>query len=107
MKPTDPSKPCRDAERLRRLVWRVLFGSAAALSDSERTREHKSVAMVMARALARSCMDGDLKAIALMMELAGTDYRSRDSQEKHLLDREKLNPLANLPPVIFEETRPE
>ena len=104
-KPKTP-RPVRDAEKMRLLMWKVLFMDAEQLT-SETSSKGKSAARVMAESLTLSCMQGDLKAISLMMELAGADFRSRDSQEKLLLNRDKLAPSLPAAPVVFSEIRPE
>ena len=73
-------------------VMRKVLGMDAAQADSyAANKEGKTVAQVIGQALAAEGMKGDVKAIALLMELAGEDFRSRDSDVKHQLDREKLN----------------
>ena len=87
----------------------VLNADAARAEDEKAIRSGKTVARVIGEALARDAMDGDIKATALLMELAGADFRSRDSEEKHLIDREKLNlnGFRDTSPIVLQDERPE
>ena len=102
-----PPRPVRDAEKMRLLMWKVLFMDADQLKSEAAACQGKSAARVVAESLTLASMQGDLKAISLMMELAGADFRSRDSQEKLLLNRDKLAPSFPAAPVVFSEIRPE
>ncbi len=85
----------------------VLNMDAEALQAGREQRGGKSVARVIGEALALSSMDGDIKAAAMLTELAGMDFRSRDSTEKHELDRQKLNlSRSEIPRVVVEDVRP-
>ncbi|MBR4236387.1 MAG: hypothetical protein IKR85_10065 [Clostridia bacterium] len=87
---------------------RVLETDAGALVDARGERHGKSAARVIGEALAEAAMNGDVKAVAMLMELAGTDFRSRDSEEKHELDRQKLNmSVKDAPRVVLCDERPE
>ena len=86
----------------------VLATDAQQLLDEGDSRAGKIAAQVIGEELARASIRGDIKAAAMLMELAGMDFRSRDSLEKHELDRQKLN--LNNPRemnIIFDDTRPE
>ena len=85
----------------------VLGEDALKLRDEKDRLEGKSAARVIGEVLARASMEGDIKAAAMLMELAGMDYRSRDSVEKHELDRQKLNLAAGgAQRIVIEDIRP-
>ena len=95
-------------EALLSAMRRVLARDAGELEAEGEPLAGKSAATAIGEALARAGMKGDVKAVAILMELAGADYRSRDSEEKHLIDREKLSLGAIRPgQVIIEEARPD
>ena len=88
------------------IMTEVLSQDAQMLTDSAEFRRGKNVARFIGEELARASMNGDIKAAAMLMELAGMDFRSRDALEKRELDRQKLNmnlPQAN---IVFEDVRP-
>ena len=90
------------------IMTEVLEQDAGALTEGTDERWGKQVARVIGEKLACASMDGDIKAAAMLMELAGMDFRSRDSLEKHEIDRQKLN--LNAPSqmsFVFEDSRPE
>ena len=90
------------------IMVEVLSQDAKEICDNAEDRQGKQVARVIGEQLARASMDGDIKAAAMLMELAGMDFRSRDSLEKHEIDRQKLSLGKNeLPRVVFEDARPE
>ena len=102
-----PDKEMRPEELLS-AMRQVLGRDAGELEADGEPLAGKSAATAIGEALARAGMKGDVKAVAILMELAGADYRSRDSEEKHLIDREKLSLGAAKPgQVIIEERRPE
>ena len=89
------------------VMTRVLEEDALRLKAEENELGGKSCARVIGEALARASMDGDIKAAAMLMELAGMDFRSRDSLEKHELDRQKLNLSGTgQQRLIIEDVRP-
>lgn len=61
-------------------------------------RQGKTVGTVICGVLADAGMKGDIKAVTLLMELAGEDYRSRESERKN---------GACAPQVVLMEQRPE
>ncbi|MBQ3669152.1 MAG: hypothetical protein II920_08000 [Clostridia bacterium] len=90
------------------LMTQVLEEDAQSLKDAEGLFQGKSAARVIGEALARASMDGDIKAAAMLMELSGMDFRSRDSVEKHDIDRQKLGMAqGGAARVIIEDVRPE
>ena len=86
----------------------ILERDAQAVFDAAERYEGKTAAQAIGEELARASMKGDIKAAAMLMELAGADFRSRDANEKHELDRQKLN-LSAAPQaaVVLEDARPE
>lgn len=90
------------------IMTEVLSRDAQSLFDAADCYGGKSAAQAIGEELARASMKGDIKAAAMLMELAGADFRSRDALEKHELDRQKLN-LGAAPQaaVVFEDVRPE
>ncbi len=90
-----------------KLMEGVLEADARDISDNTEPETGQSVALSIGRALARASIGGDIKAAAMLMELAGTDFRSRDSVEKHEIDRQKLNlGRTEIPRVVIEDVRP-
>ncbi len=71
MRTPDISKLCRG----------LLFGDSLAALDSEGARKGESVAKVIGEKLCGMAMQGDLKALSLLMELAGLDAKSRERDE--------------------------
>ena len=90
------------------IMTEVLEKDAQALIDCADCYEGKSAAQIIGEELARMSMRGDIKAAAMLMELAGMDFRSRDASEKHELDRQKMNlngPVQTS--IVFEDVRLE
>ena len=67
---------------MKQMTREVLGLDAEDFSRNRETRGGKSVGRVIGEALAEAGMNGDIKAIGLLMELAGEDFRSRESDRK-------------------------
>ena len=90
------------------IMTEILGQDAQKLADSAGCYEGKTAAQAIGEELARASMRGDIKAAAMLMELAGMDFRSRDAMEKHEIDRQKigLQPCGGTG-IVFEDVRPE
>lgn len=67
---------------MKQMARAVLSLDAENFDSSREKRAGKSVGRVIGEALAEAGMNGDIKAIGLLMELAGEDFRSRESERK-------------------------
>ncbi len=61
----------------------VLEMDAEALSACLTERQGKTVGGMICGVLAEAGMKGDIKAVSLLMEIAGEDYRGRESERKN------------------------
>ena len=83
---------------MKQMAREVLSLDAEDFGSSREKRAGKSVGRVIGEALAEAGMNGDIKAIGLLMELAGEDFRSRESERKFGLASGE---------VVLVEERPE